>query len=167
MSDWTRTETARKTPYGTIYYGGACRDNYRNIVRYDQGGGHTIFWLQLPAMRAWLAAQCRYARRQGWTKARVDNSEVKIQRKTYTEGKPIIVLAGTNRTCATQASLYRSDTSRYAPPQYTGHTRGLAVDVSQNQTAAQLRDIRAALLAEGWKQARSDEPWHYSYHVSI
>ena len=27
--------------------------------------------------------------------------------------------------------------------------------------------IRRALIAEGWKQARPDEPWHYSYFIAI
>jgi hypothetical protein len=40
----------------------------------------------------------------------------------------------------------------------------LAIDVS---TAAPNQALmRAALKAEGWHQARPDEPWHYSYFIS-
>lgn len=146
MSDWTRTQRAIKTPYGTIYYGGACKDNYPNFERYSQGG-QAVFFLQRPAMKAFKAAEERY------------------QNKTNPQ-KNIHVLAGTNRTCSLQTSLYRSDSSRYAPPQYTGHTRGLAIDVSQAQP--NLKMIYTALLNEGWKKARpDDEPWHLSYWVTI
>lgn len=162
---WTPVDRAIKTPYGVIHYGGACRDDYPNMVTYDQGGGHAIFTLQRPAMRAWLDAQIRFARSQGWSKRRIENSKTRIGGKVYTEGMPIAVLVGTNRTCATQARLYRSDPGRYADPRYTGHTRGLAVDVSQDQD--HLAEIRVALRAMGWEQARSDEPWHYSFHESI
>lgn len=147
MSDWTRTERTIKTPNGIIYYGGACRDNYRNFEKYDQGGGHTIFFLQRPAMKAFKAAEERY------------------RRKTN-PNKFINVLPGTNRTCSLQTSLYRSDSNRYAAPQYTGHTRGLAIDVSQAQSNLQM--IYTALLNEGWKKSRpDDEPWHLSYWVTI
>lgn len=156
MSDWTSSERRIKTANGYIYYGGPCRDNYHNLERYDQGGGHTIFELQRPAMKAFKAAQVRLAKRNGWSKKRIENNP---------DGMEIVVLAGTNRSCATQTALYRSDSSRYAPPQYTGHTRGLAVDLDQRQD--HLADIHSCLLAEGWHYARSDEPWHTSYWVSI
>lgn len=149
MGDWTRTERAIQTPYGVIRYGGACRDKYPNFETYNQEGDHTILTLQRPAMKAFKAAEVRY------------------QNKTN-EKKLILVLPGTNRTCATQAALYRSDPNRYANPAYTGHTRGLAVDIDQRQGLTNLRMIYTALLNEGWKKARpDDEPWHLSYWVSI
>lgn len=147
MGDWTPSQRSIKTPYGVIYYGGPCNDHYPNFERYDQGGGHDIFFLQRPAMKAFKAAEERY-------------------RKKTNPQKFINVLAGTNRSCALQTALYRSDSSRYAPPQYTGHTRGLAIDVNQNQ--GNLKMIYTALLNEGWKKARpDDEPWHLSYFVEI
>jgi hypothetical protein len=167
VGDWTRTQRAIKTPNGLIYYGGPCKDNYKNMVIYDASprGQGLILKLQRPAMKAFLAAQVRYANRSGWTDKRIKASKIRVGGKYYLEGRPIILLPGTNRTCATQAALYRSDTSRYAPPQYTGHTRGLAIDISQAQGS--LKTINSCLRAEGWNYARNDEPWHASYHVTI
>ncbi len=152
VTDWTPTERQIVTQYGFIRYGGLCRDDYRSLVVYDQGGGNTILELQRPAMEAFWAAEVRYAKRCGWTAARI--------KRNGGRGRPIKVLPGTNRTCATQARLYYSDPNRYARPEITGHTRGLAIDVDQSQPS--LDKINAALRAEGWTQARSDEPWHYS-----
>lgn len=149
MSDWTSTQRAIRTPYGTIYYGGPCKDNYRNFETYDQPGNHTILTLQRPAMKAFKAAEARY------------------QKKTN-QKKFILVLPGTNRLCSTQAALYRSDPNRYADPRYTGHTRGLAIDIDQRQGLSNLRMIYTALANEGWHKARpDDESWHMSFHVTI
>src|SRR5262245_39900032 len=158
LGDWTTKPRTIKTPYGPIYYGGACRDNYRNFVRYDAEpkGSGLILVLQAPAMRAFKAAQVRFAKRSGWTRQRIAK---------HPDGRPIILLPGTNRTCATQAALYRSDSDRYADPKYTGHTRGLAIDISQAQGS--LSTINTCLRQEGWEFARSDEAWHASYFVSI
>ena len=159
MSDWTRTERRIRTPYGFIYYGGPCRDNYRNFVTLDQfpkNDGNVVLTLQGPAMRAFKAAQVRYAKQTGWTKKQLANSP---------DGRPIIILAGTNRSCATQAALFKSDSSRYADPRYTGHTRGLAIDRSNDQP--NLTVVDRCLAAEGWHRARSDEPWHWSFFVTI
>lgn len=146
-----------RTPYGLLHYEPeACKDDYPNVQTYEQGEGHTVFTLQASAMRAFKAAEERYARKTGW-------SEERIKREGH--GRFIEVLPGTNRSCATQAALYRRDPNRYASPNTTGHTRHLAIDVSQAQS--NLAIIRAALLAEGWKQVRSDEPWHYSYWISV
>jgi len=159
VSDWTPTERKIKTPYGYIRYGGPCRDDYRSLVVYDQGGGNTVLSLQRPAMTAFKAAEVRYARRSAWTSARIKKNG----------GRPIKVLPGTNRSCATQAALYAMNTPtnrRYASPAITGHTRGLAIDVDQSQP--NLDKIHAALCAEGWTQTRPvDEKWHYSYGVTI
>jgi hypothetical protein len=146
--------TDTKTPYGVIHYGGACRDDYGNLVIYDQPpkGGSPVK-LQAPAMRAFKAAERRYARACGWSEARIKR-----------EGGRPIPLSGSWRSCAYQRELYESDRNRYASPDGTMHTRGLAVDVS---TGAPNQDkIRRALKNEGWHQARSDEPWHYSFSVS-
>ena len=125
-----------------------------------------VLTLQRPAMRALLAAQVRYARRSGWTKERIERATVRVGGKVYQEGKPIVMTPGTNRTCATQTALYRSDPNRYAQPQITGHTRGLALDVSTAQPNQII--IHQCLRMEGWNKVRpDDEPWHVSYHVTI
>lgn len=168
MTGWTPTERTYNTPYGQIRYGGACRDDYPNMVTYDASprGSGLVLTLQRPAMRALLAAQVRYAKRSGWTKARIEKSKIRIGGKTYLEGKPIIMTVGTNRTCATQTALYKSDPQRYAAPQYTGHTRGLALDVSTSQPNQVV--IHQCLNLEGWNKARpDDEPWHESYFLTI
>lgn len=146
-----------RTPNGTIHYGPTCRDDYPNFEVYDQGGSAVVLTLQKPAMTAFKAAEVRYAKKLKWSDARI--------KKNHGLGRAIAVLAGTNRTCATQAKLYASDHSRYAPPNSTGHTRGLAIDVNQGQP--NLAIVNAALLAEGWNRARSDEPWHFSYFLTI
>lgn len=169
MSEWTPAPSRRKTPYGYIRYGGPCRDDYRNMVTYDatpQGSG-LVLTLQRPAMQALLAARVRYAKRSGWSKQRIARNTVKIKGLgTVPEGRPIIMTPGTNRSCETQARLYASDRSRYASPAITGHTRGLALDVSTAQANQDI--IKACLRAEGWTQTRpGDEPWHWSYGVTI
>lgn len=156
MSDWTPLERPVRTPTGVIYYGGACKDDYKNMKVYDQGGGHTIVVLQGPALRGFKAAQALYAKATGWTKKRLERNP---------DGRPIIILAGSKRTCATQAALYRKDPHRYADPKLTGHTRGIAIDVDQSQP--NLAKVNAALAKAGWTRARSDEPWHWSYGVTV
>jgi hypothetical protein len=138
--------TDQKTPYGIIHYNGVCKDDYPNLQLYDQPpeGGSPVK-LQAAAMRSFKAAERRYGERTG--------------RKWRA-----IPLTGSWRSCAFQAECYRRDPNRYASPNGTLHTRGLAIDVSTaapNQTL-----MRAALKAEGWHQARPDEPWHYSYFIS-
>ena len=138
--------TDTKTPYGVIHSGGVCKDNYLNIKLYDQppAGGSPVK-LQGPALRAFKAAEVRYGKRTG--------------RKWRA-----IPLTGSWRSCVYQASLYAKDRRRYASPDGTLHTRGLAIDVSTSAPNQSL--MRAALKAEGWVQARSDEMWHYSYFIS-
>jgi hypothetical protein len=161
MSEWTRTPTKRKTEYGYIYYGGVCRDDYPNFRTYDQGGGNTIVTLQKPALLALLEAQVKFARASGWSKERIQRNQKAIDGKKYPEGRPIRVLPGTNRTCATQKALYADDPDRYADPKITGHTRGIAIDAAQDQ--ADLDDANDALASAGWKRVRLDEGWHWSY----
>jgi hypothetical protein len=160
MSDapgWTPDERIYRTPYGRIFYGGPCRDDYRNLVTYDQGGGQAVIVLQRAAMRALWAAQVRFAKRSGWSDARLARNP---------KGRPIRILPGSHRTCEQQAALYRQDPRRFARPEITGHTRGLAIDVDQSQP--RLDVIRRCLIREGWRQVRpDDEPWHYSYFVEI
>jgi len=158
MSEWTPRERKIETAHGTIHYGGPCKDDYGNMVIYDPAGSAIILTLQRPAMRAFWEAEVIYAKRMGWSDERIANNGG--------HGRPISVTPGTNRTCATQAKLYASDPNRYAEPKITGHTRGLAIDVSQAQ--ANLDKINRALRLAGWTQARpDDEPWHWSYGVTI
>ena len=169
MSDWTPSERPIKTPEGIIHYGGPCRDDYPNMVTVDmlpEEGGNLLITLQRPAMKALLAAQVRFAKRSGWKKARIDKRQVKIGAKRYPIGRPVVILPGTNRTCATQTQLYNSDKNRYAAPQITGHTRGLAIDRSNSQE--ELAVVDACLAQAGWNRTRpTDEPWHWSYGVTI
>lgn len=147
-----------RTPYGVIHFAPkACTDTYRNFVTYDQGGGHTVLTLQRPAMRAFVAAQVRYAKREGWSRERLERNP---------EGRPILVLPGTNRSCETQLRLWRSDPSRYASPDVTGHTRGIAIDLDTSQ--ANFDIVRSCLRAEGWKWVRpDDEIWHASFGLAV
>lgn len=140
--------TDARTPYGVIHFGGACRDDYPTIRLYDQPprGGAPVK-LQRPALRALRAAETRYGKRTG-----------------RPNGWRAIALTGSWRSCAYQRQLYARDPRRYAHPNATAHTRGLAIDVSTAQPNQAI--IRACLRAEGWRQVRpDDEPWHYSYWI--
>lgn len=133
--------TDTKTPYGIIHHGGPCKDDYDNINIYHQKGTGDAIKLQGPALRSFREA------------------ENKI-------GKPI-VCTGTWRSCRLQRELYSSDSSRFAHPDVTLHTRGLAIDVSTGLSFLRRRRIRGALLARGWHQVRpDDEPWHYSFWLT-
>ncbi len=145
--------TDTRTPYGVVHSGGTCKDDYPNLRVYDQppAGGSPVK-LQAPALRAFKAAERRYAKASGWSPERIKKQG----------GRPI-PLTGSWRSCAFQAECYKKDSKRYASPDGTLHTRGLAIDVS---TSAPNQDkMRAALKAEGWVQARSDEMWHYAYII--
>ena len=148
-----------QTPYGRIFYDDDfCQDNYPNIVLYHQppAGSKTVK-LQAAAIRAFKNAEDRIQSR------RIRNLNSPREDPKF---RPI-ELTGSWRSCAYQAELYASDPNRYAPPNRTGHTRGLAIDVSQAQSARRLRKIRRALEAEGWHYARTDEPWHASFYLSL
>ena len=134
--------TDKKTVYGTIHYGGPCKDDYGNIVVYDQPKlGGQVVRLQRPAMRSFKAAEERC-------------------------GRPI-PLTGSQRSCAFQAACHAEDPSRFADPDTSGHPRGLCIDVSTAISWLRKRKIKRALTHEGWFQARSDEPWHWSYGISV
>src|SRR5262245_39075243 len=135
--------TTHETPYGPIFAGGSCEDDYPNIVLYDQGGDGLPIKLQRPAMKSFKAAEAAITRKFG--------------RKQY------IRLAGSSwRSCEFQRELWESDPKRFAHPDVTLHTRGLAIDVSQDQSWVKRRRIHTALTTRGWKQVRpDDEPWHY------
>jgi hypothetical protein len=142
--------TDYKTPTGVIHYGGPCRDDYPNIRIYDQPpkGGSPVK-LQAAALRAFQRAERDYGkatkRPAGWR---------------------AIGLTGSWRSCAYQAELYRRDSKRYANPAVTGHTRGIAIDVSTSQPNQDI--IARCLRRNGWTQTRpDDESWHWSYGVTV
>jgi hypothetical protein len=138
------------TAYGPVNYGGACKDDYANIRTLTafrpHGGGHgsrprhVPIKLQSPALASFLA------------------SEEALGHE--------IVVTGSWRSCAEQSRLYASDSHRYAPPNVTAHTRGLAIDASMG--APDHATVRRVLLNHGWHQARpDDEPWHFSFGVTV
>jgi hypothetical protein len=104
--------------------------------------------MQLPACRAWEAAEYRNGRKLPWKKHR--------RPKT-------IPVTGTIRTCAYQTQLYESDSERYADPNLSRHCRGLAGDIN---TGFITRRNRRCMIAEGFHFPRADEPWHASYWES-
>lgn len=141
------------TRYGLIHYGGSCKDDYRNIVNYNQHTSDPIVKLQRPAMRSLKASEQVFQRRSRDRK-----------------GSRPIRQTGTWRSCQQQADLYRSDRNRFAPPNVTGHTRGLCIDVRWDDyfNADEKQLIRRILLDHGWHQARPiDEPWHFSYGITV
>lgn len=129
--------------WGEIICGGPCKDDYARIFIYHQVPGERYVKLQGAAIRSFQAAE-------------------------EALGFKILLTGSGWRSCALQTSLYRSDTSRYANPKSTGHTRGLAIDVSTAQSATKQAAIKKALLARHWHQSRPvDEPWHYSFGIQV
>ncbi len=134
--------TSSDTPWGTIYYGGACRDSYGNIHIYRQDAQHYLK-MQQPAINS------------------IKQAENHINGKIYCTGSGW-------RSCTVQAQLWRADPGRYANPSTTAHTRGLAIDINMYQSSEKRAAIKRALLNLGWHQAREyDEPWHYSFGIEV
>ncbi len=137
-----------ETPYGAIFPTvGPCKDDYPNIVTHTTVAG-TMLTMQMPAIRAWEAAEFRNGRKLPWKKHRKPKA---------------IPVTGTLRSCSLQAHLYASDHDRYAAPETTRHCRGLAGDIN---TGFLNRRVRRCLIAEGFHFPRDDEPWHASYWES-
>jgi hypothetical protein len=106
--------------------------------------------MQLCALRAYRLACKEFAKRSGWSAERI--------KKT---GGRSILLTGSWRSCELQAQLYAGDSKRFASPNGTLHTQGLAIDVST--AMPDFDKAHAALAHVGWTRARSDEPWHHSW----
>jgi hypothetical protein len=133
-----------KTKYGIIHVSDpGPYQKYPNINLYKQTKTRNIV-LQGPAIRAFKAAEERVAK----------------------PGKKHILITGEGyRDYWLQRSLWLSDPGRYANPDSSMHTEGLAVDVDQNQGSGRLANIKKALVAEGWHQSVAGEPWHFSFKV--
>ena len=142
------TVEAKDTRFGTVYRKtDGCKDDYSNIITsrlYRKTSGvirrrprKVTITAQRPAVEAFRRA------------------EVLVGRE--------IVVTGTARSCALQASLFKLFPSRYAPPWVGLHCQALAIDVSTNDPQLQTT-VREALLRVGFTQSRpDDEPWHFSY----
>jgi len=137
-----------KTPFGDIFpTQGRCKDDYPTIITFQNAAGQ-LMRLQAPAMRAFLEAERLNGRKLPWRKHR--------------RPKAIRITGEGWRSCASQASLYRSDPGRFADPASSRHCRGLAVDV-YNTPDNLTRRARRALQRTGWRFAVAGEPWHASY----
>jgi hypothetical protein len=135
------------TRYGTIYHSSTCKDhdNIETSDQYVKESGEVqrrarngpAITLQRPALKSFKVAE-----------AKADQE---------------IVVTGTIRTCSQQATLYASDPQRFAHPNTTLHTQGLAIDV---HTGFLNERVRRALRDCGWNQSRpDDEPWHFSFKL--
>lgn len=131
---------AAKGIWGNIRCGGPCRDDYARIRVYHQTPARFI-QLQRAALDSFKTA------------------EEALGFKIW--------LTGSLRECSVQTRLYNSDHTRYAVPSSSAHCRGLAIDVSQNMTPKQLKQVHDVLTPRAWHQARSDEPWHYSFGIQV
>lgn len=136
------------TKYGTIFHRPTCKDDWKNIVerhRERKDGTlvpYTTLTLQEPAILSIRAVERELSR--PW-------------KKFY------VRVTGTIRSCEYQAALYATDPKRYAHPNSTLHTHGLAIDV---HTAYLTEKLRRALIKHGWEQSRPvDEPWHFSFKL--
>lgn len=133
------------TTWGVVRCGGPCRDDYARINVYVQDAQHFVK-LQQAALDSFQAAEVS-VRAQGFGRH--------------------IILTGSWRACSTQRALFHDDPNRYADPDVTAHTRGLGIDVNQDQSPEKLAAIHKALTNRGWHQARPDEPWHYSFGLQV
>ena len=134
--------TVYKTRYGPVYHREKCKSDWRNIVTVDHKKPWTRYTLQRPAVKSLHA----------------------VARDLGSFWKPQWVrVTGTHRTCSFQLSKWREDPSRFASPNGTLHTHGLAIDV---HTGFLNEKIRKSLLRHGWHQSRpDDEPWHFSFRL--
>lgn len=139
-----------ETRYGDVFrLVGGCKDDWPNIrtLRFYRKSSGVIrlrtrrvpVTMQRPALKAFKAAEERVGHE--------------------------IVVTGSLRSCELQAALYKSDPHRFAQPSEGVHCQGLAIDASTEQPDL-TTGIRRAMVAEGFHQSRSDEPWHFSFRVS-
>lgn len=136
------------TRFGIIRHDDVCHDDFRNIETVGLYPAH-------PKKGAYRRERGYLLKLQGPAMA----SLIKVEGILNKE----VVLTGSWRSCALQKQLYDSDHSRYAHPNSTLHTQGLAIDVNTNVLNDRIHD---ALCAHGWKQSRpDDEPWHFSFYL--
>ena len=129
--------------WGEIICGGPCKDDYARIQIYNQIPGQRYIKLQAAAVRSLQAAEAA-------------------------SGYKILITGSGWRSCELQAQLYKSDPNRFAHPDKTAHTRGLAIDVDMTQSLTRRKAIHRALLHRHWHQSRpDDEPWHYSFGIQV
>lgn len=150
-------------PWGTVYRQDWCKDDHENMVIYDQPprGGATIT-LQGPAIKSFKDAEEAFYRRTTGLGRWRPGLPPKFERKNGDLFRPIY-LTGSIRSCNQQKLLYASDQKRFADPDKTLHTQGLAIDVHMDWLN-RFPMIRTFLKARGWVQSRpSDEPWHFSF----
>lgn len=127
--------------WGNIRCGGPCKDDYARIKVFHDAGGRVVV-LQAAALESFRSSE-------------------------QDLGFPI-VLTGSHRACSQQRTLWLSDPNRFANPDTTAHTRGLAIDVSTAIADRRKAKIKAALTARHWHQARPvDEPWHWSFGIQV
>ena len=141
------TITRAGTRYGDVFRSSVCKDDFSNMItktvkRRGKGGYSVRYTLQKPAVTSLRAV----ARELGGPFRQMP-----------------VKVTGTSRTCEYQAALYAKDPHRYASPNGTLHTQGLAIDVDMN-FLAKFPQTKRLLLEHGWHQSRpDDEPWHFSF----
>lgn len=146
-----------KTRYGDIEYSQVppvARGISQGKCVYDDppfSKRHEDVKLQPAAIKAFREAEAEFGRRT------IDQKKPRPDRRARA-----IRLTGIGwRDYDYQAALYASDSNRYAKPWVSGHVQGICIDVDTNQN--NYEKARTTLAAIGWKQVRSDEPWHFSW----
>ena len=142
----------KDTKFGPVFrLNGGCKDDYANIV--------TSRFYRKPSgvVKRRLRTQAITMQKPALDALRVVEAHLGME----------VVVTGSSRSCALQASLYAKDPKRYAPPSVGLHCQALAIDVNTTWRAA-LTDKEEAefvkLMAQvGFTQARPDEPWHFSF----
>lgn len=117
---------------------------------------HEEVKLQLAALDAFRAAEVAFGKRiakdNGWSPSKAKSRAIRLSGIGW-------------RDYDYQASLYASDSSRYAKPWVSRHVQGICIDVDTSQP--QFDTACSVLLAVGWRRVRSDEPWHFSWGVLV
>jgi len=142
----------KDTKFGKVYrLAGGCKDDFANI--------RTSRFYRKPS-----GVVLHRARVQSITMQKPALDALRVVEAHL--GKEVVV-TGSSRSCALQASLYKKDPKRYAPPSVGLHCQALAIDVNTvwraGLTDAQEAEFVKLMKQVGFTQARADEPWHWSY----
>lgn len=146
--------TTFNTRTGPIYYDDSGNDHRPNLVDSVPkfAKRHAPVKLQRAAWKAFRQAEKDLGRRLGkgpWSKRKA---------------RPFR-LTSSWRSFSWQAHLYATDRNRYASPFTSGHVQGIAIDLDTGWEHFEL--AREILRKNGWFQSRADEPWHWTWGVSV
>lgn len=141
-----------KTRFGVVFHSDSCKDDWKNIRT-------TVRKRGLPGNRKEVPFTTLTLQGPAIDSIRAVEKELSRPWKAF-----YVRATGTIRTCEQQMALWLSDKERFAHPNSTLHTQGLAIDI---HTSFLDERLRKSMLAHGWHQSRpDDEPWHFSFRLT-